>query len=251
MTSPRVVLFQARLPDDPMRAHEVACFIDQSHLPADAITPVNMAVDDFGPADLEGFDAAMVGGSGDFSVVVRGFAWHERLLHLMREIVDRGMPMFASCFGFQALVQAHGGELVRNLERAEVGTFDITLTSAGAADPLFGDLPRTFAAQLGHLDGATRLPDGMTHLAHSALHPFQALRVDGLPIVASQFHPELCRRTNLDRFLNYLRHYKDADDSIEEATARAQSRCRESPEASRLIGRFLEVEVGYVPSSQA
>ena len=67
-------------------------------------------------------------------------------------------PAFASCWGFQALARALGGEVVTDLVRAEVGTFEIQLTAAGRSDPLFGPLGERFLAQLGHQDVVTRLP---------------------------------------------------------------------------------------------
>ena len=41
------------------------------------------------------------------------------------------------------------------------------LTEEGASDPLFGQLPRRFIAQMGHFDRAIELPSGVPNLATS------------------------------------------------------------------------------------
>jgi len=150
-------------------------------------------------------------------------------------VIPQRLPTFASCFGFQAIVRAGGGEVVRDPSRAEVGTFDISVTPAGAADSLFSDLSRGFPAQLGHKDHATGLPSGCTHLAGSERSPFQALRIDGTQIVATQFHPELDRAANLYRYQRYRDAYAGsaADDDSEVVDG-----LLETPEATALLPRW-------------
>jgi GMP synthase (glutamine-hydrolysing) len=118
-----------------------------------------------------------------------------------------------------------------------VGTFDLELTDEGQADPLLGTLPARFEAQLGHNDRAASLPDGVVHLASSRLCAYQALRIPGKPIWATQFHPELDRETNLDRYRRYRANYGVR--VAENATA--EDVFRESPESSGLLKDFLDL----------
>jgi len=145
------------------------------------------------------------------------------------------LPTFASCFGFQSIVRTGGGHIVRDPSRAEVGTFEIGVTSAGTDDPLFGSVSPTFPAQLGHKDHATGLPVGCIHLAASERSPFQALRIEGTHIVATQFHPELDRAANLYRYQRYRAAYEgsaaDNDNEVEDGLT-------ESPEATALLPRW-------------
>ncbi len=235
-----VLLLQARNPDDPILEHELACFVARSGLSRDAFRAMNLvtapALDE---TLLEGVDVVMVGGSGDYSVVKGGFVWHEPMLEFMRLIVERDMPMFASCFGFQALAMAMGSELASDPERAELGTWTMVLTEAGEADPVFGQLPKSFGAQLGHNDSVMRLADGLVCLAGSKACPVQAFRVPGKQIIATQFHPELTDRDNITRYLRYLEAYRQDGETMEEATARAEAMHRPSPEANSLIRKFL------------
>lgn len=235
----RVLLIQARTADDPMARHELEAFAARCELELEAFITFNIAIEDRENLSLNGLDAVMVGGSGAFSLVEGGFDWHQDFLSVIHTLLQAQIPTFASCFGFQALVQALGGELATDPARAELGTFPITLTDEGRTDPLFGSLPPVFDAQLGHNDSALSLPDELIHLASSERCQFQAVRMSGLPVIATQFHPELTRADNLDRFRNYLQNYKDPDHSFDEAMAYAESIHRPSPHASSLLKAFI------------
>lgn len=235
----QILLIQARVAGDPMAAHELQVFSDRCELPRDHFQTFNVATDDLKDFDVEGFDALMIGGSGAFSLVAGGFDWHSNFLDLMRHVLDLRMPTFASCFGFQGIVQALGGKLAADENCAEIGTFPITLTEAGTKDPLFGDLPHEFDAQLGHNDSAVELSDELIHLASSDCCTYQAIRVKDRPVVATQFHPELCRDDNLDRFRNYLKNYKKPGQNLEEAMAYAEEIHGPSPHACGLLHAFV------------
>jgi GMP synthase (glutamine-hydrolysing) len=235
----RILLLQARTPGDPILAHEFECFARAAGVEESAFTCLNMVETTPEPSMLDGHALVMVGGSGDYSVVKGGFEWHEPLLEMMRAVVEAKLPMFASCFGFQSLVQALGGELVSDPELAEIGTMEVTLTEAGERDPLFGDLPKMFHAQLGHNDSAHTLPDDLILLAGSARCPHQAVRHRSAPIVATQFHPELTDRDNITRYLRYLNAYKADELTPDEAIALAESMHQPSPHANALVRQFL------------
>ena len=124
---------------------------------------------------------------------------------------------------------------MRDPSRAEVGTFGIEVTADGADDPLFSSLTAGFPAQLGHKDHATGLPSECIHLPGSERSPFQALRIEGTQIVATQFHPELDRAANLYRYQRYRDAYAgsaaDNDDEVE-------SGLTETPESTALLPRW-------------
>jgi GMP synthase (glutamine-hydrolysing) len=238
----KVLLLQARNADDPMAAHEHACFVERTGLEAGQIVAHDLCQ---GPPRSERarmFDAVMVGGAGDYYVSKGNLPEFEAFLELLRDLIARGRPTFASCFGYQSLVRALGGEVIFDPDNTEVGTFELTLSAAGREDPLFGHLPQTFLAQMGHKDRAAVNPDGIPNLAGSERCPLQAFRIPGLPIWASQFHPELDRKTNQDRFRHYLEGYATYMSAAERQAA--LDGFRESPEASELLKRFLELVFG-------
>lgn len=236
----RILLVQARTIDDPMRAHELAAFARRTELEEACFRIFNVATDSVEHFTVDDIDCVMVGGSGAFSVVDGGFDWHEGFLNIMRDLVRRRVPTFASCFGFQALVQALGGELKKDVDKAELGTHELSLTEQGKSDSLFGRLPERFDAQFGHNDSAVVLPEDLLHLAQTPRCPYQAVRVKGAPIVATQFHPELDMSGNLDRFQNYLEHYKSEGQDFEQAMAYARSIHRPSPRSGELLRFFIE-----------
>ena len=241
-----------------MAAHEVECFADNCDLSRGAFEIFNVVAGDFSALEVDGFDGVVVGGSGDFSLVEGGFGWHGDYLELLRRILDVGVPMFASCFGFQGIAQALGGRLAANEAYSEIGTYQVELTDRGCRDPLFGELPEVFDAQLGHKDSVVELPDEAMHLARSERCEYQALRVADRPVIATQFHPELTRERSLDRFRNYLEDYKPKGLDVEEAMEHAREQHRPSPKACELLERFAErlrdgssVEVRAVGTTEA
>lgn len=240
--TPRILLLQARNGDDPVRQEERQSFSDKTGLPLENIVPHDLLAGPPEFATVARFDAIMVGGSGDYYVSKRSLPHFDLQLDSLAEVVERGQPMFASCFGFQLLVQALGGRIVHDTANVEVGTYDITLTEQGRRDPLLGIMPPTFAAQLGRKDRAERLPEGVVHLARSERIPYQAFRVPARPIWATQFHPELDLLSNRLRFDRYLKGYAAHMSEAEQAAARA--RFRESPHTDRLLPAFLELVFG-------
>jgi GMP synthase (glutamine-hydrolysing) len=237
-----LLLLQARLPDDPMKEHERQCFVRASGLEDGDVVTWSLLDGPPSAVQIRRFDALTVGGSGDFYVTQENLPRFDELLERLREVVDDGHPTFASCFGYQLLVRALGGEIVHDSDNTEVGSFDLVRTVEGAADELFGTLPATFVAQLGHKERAARHPDGVPNLAASQRSPFQALRVPNKPIWATQFHPELDRETNLDRFRHYLSAYAAYMDA--EQREEIVTKFRESPETSALLGRFFALVFG-------
>ncbi len=236
----QILILQARTLDDPMLRHEQACFVEQTGLPSEHHHFCNLTDHQATYEILDQAEAVMVGGSGAFSVVTGGFDWHEHMLEAMRHIADRKVPMLGSCFGFQALVQALGGTLAKDEAQKEAGTFDISLTPAGKLDSIFGTMPETFLAQLGHNDSVVHLPESFELLAYSERCRTQGIRLKGTPIIATQFHPELSRKRNLERYLHYIENYREPHETAEEAMDRAGRAVKESPQASRLVREFLE-----------
>jgi len=222
-----------------MAAHELACFVEALGVDGDAVTRWDLTAGPPTAEALERSDAPLVGGSGQFSVLDGEPFIHQFIDFLADTVVQRQVPTFASCFGFQGLVVAGGGEVVEDKVNAEVGTFDIELTVEGAADPLLGSLAPRFQAQLGHKDRAERLPAGMTHLARSVRSPIQALRVEGTPIFATQFHPELNKEANITRYLRYWDEYGSGDPADDPILQSMQ----DTPSASALLPRWVAQEL--------
>jgi GMP synthase (glutamine-hydrolysing) len=238
----RFILLQARHHDDPMLTRERRSFAEHLDVPEEQVAPLHLLDGPVGPADLGRGDALLIGGSGDYYVSKDHLPHAEAVFDLLREVAARGFPTFASCFGFQLMVRALGGEIVHDPQTTEVGTLDLALTAEGRCDPLLGQLPERFAAQLGRKDRAARMPPGVPNLAASDLNPHQALRLPGRPVWATQFHPELTAEENRARFERYLAGY--AGHMSDEEREAALARFRPSPEANSLLRRFVRLVFG-------
>ncbi len=245
----KILLLQARHQQDFALREERESFAKLTGLSVAQIVPFDLLTSTPTLLDVKRYDALMVGGSGDYYVSKGNLPGHSAVLELLRAVVEEGHPTFASCFGFQLMVQALGGKIIYDPERMEVGTFPLALTPAGQADALFCTLPPTFQAQLGHKDRAAKLPDGVLNLASSKLSPYQALRIPGKSIWATQFHPELTRETNLGRFKIYMDGYtKTMSPEVIEATLAG---FQESHAANALLARFVQLVFGGEPTQIA
>jgi len=231
----RFCLLQARNADDPARDEELDCFAGRLGVPREAVRPVDMLTATPSTDLWKSHDAVLVGGSGEYSVLDGHGAIGEWIDFLGRT-ARAGQPTFASCFGFQMLTLALGGQVAHDEDNAEVGTFHVSLTEAGRADPLFGQLPGAFWAQEGHKDRATVLPPGVHHLASTVRAPYQAIRVGDSPVYATQFHPELDWQDQRLRFMRYFEMYSGVF-GVEDAHAMADE-FKPTPESCSLLGRF-------------
>lgn len=240
----KILLLQARDGNDPMLRHELECFSERTGLDVDQFLTLNLATQSWDDDHvLDRISAVMVGGSGDYSLATGGFYWHDHYLDLMRRVIRKKVPTFASCFGFQAIVQAFGGRILKDPLSSEVGTFEIMLTEEGAQEPLFATAAPAFEAQLGHNDSAApELPDNLVNLAFSERTAVQAISVKGAPVVATQFHPELSMDANIVRYMRYLHAYNPGLDD-ENAMRESERIHRPSPVANELLRRFLDLYV--------
>lgn len=237
---PRFTLLQCRNPDDPVRAEELTCFADRLGVPERNIRPLDILTD---PLDsvFDGVDCVLVGGSGDYSVL-DPLPQIDRFVGVLVDAVARDFPMFASCFGFQALAKGMGGLIVHDEDNAEVGSYELTTLPGAPEDPLFREVPQTFVAQLGHKDRAETLPASLIPLARSERVSYQAFRVAGAPIYGTQFHPEMTHLDNRRRLERYMHKYGTTLFGPEEAQRRLDSH-RPSPHANALLPRFVRMFV--------
>ncbi len=235
----KFLLLQARNPGDDAGEHERLAFREILEIGGAALRSWDLLAGP-PPFDLVAeHDCVLVGGAGEYGIGDAGeHPWLARFIDFCGELAARGSPTFASCFGFQAMVAAAGGAVKQDVARAEIGTFEVTLTDAGRADPLFGPLGPRFYAQFGHKDRALGVPSGLVNLASSARCAFQAFTVPDKPIYATQFHPELSMERNRERFHRYIQNYvrPEMPDTAEQMLASF----RETTEASSLLRRYVE-----------
>lgn len=233
----KIFLLQFR-PDPVMADHELELVVRFSNRPATDFVPVDATTESLTLDLLDGADAILLGGSGDY-LISRGDI--PEILSALKPVLEearrRQIPTLGICFGAQILTHAFGGRVEKDEARAEVGTFLVTKTEEGSADELFRDLPLSFDAQLGHKDHLTVLPSGAVHLASSERSVHQAWKFPDAPVYALTFHPELDQDGVLYRVDYYATEYK----LTPEIVAGMKAALRPSPEASTLIAKFLDL----------
>ena len=231
----RYLLLQLRNPEDPMRSQEVRCFQRVLHCDSDRITGWDLLANTPTLAELQQHDMVLLGGSGEYSATSDA-AWLEPILECLQEIHHQSKPTFASCWGFQAMARAMGGTVIKDMERAELGTHWLHLTEAGHEDPIFGPLGDMFGGQMGHEDRVSELPDDAVLLASTDLVENQAYRFRDKPIYCTQFHPEL----NVEDLMGRVEQYPEYIHRIcGMPPERFGELLTETPETEALISRFI------------
>ena len=231
----KYLLIQARNDSDIAKPEEHTSFAKQLGVSKESIIQFDIFSEEMTPAAAEEYDAILVGGSGEYSVLDK----HPTIMRFndfVGELSNIGKPMFASCFGFQALALALGGRVVKDPDNAEVGSFVLERTEAAKNDVLFGRLPPSFIAQLGHQDQASILPDCAINMASSVRTVHQAFRLSNSNVFATQFHPELTDLDNRLRFQRYMHIYGKLFGEVE--ANRILNSHQPSPESNQLLRDF-------------
>lgn len=190
------------------------------------------------PRPLDEYGAVLVFGGSMHADQEHLHPWLREEDALIRDFVERRVPLLGVCLGAQLLAKAVGGHVYRAPE-GEVGWFPVELTDAAADDPVVGALPRRFLALDWHLY-TWDVPPGAVELARSERYT-QALRV-GDRAWGVQFHAEVNTaivRTWLDDSENAPSNREEMAHSLDEHMEDWNRIGRE------LCGAFLEVASAF------
>ena len=173
--------------------------------------------------------------SGSAASVADHSPWTLAAMKLLRDALDKGLPILGVCFGHQLLGETVGGlGSVRQMARPEVGFRTVDLKRG---DPLFDVLPASFRTFHTHGDEVRPQP-GFEVMGHSKGCPVQAIRVPGKPAWGVQFHTEYSRATQRDLLHRRRERHPELDLDPEAELADAP----DTPAQARaLFGRFLEL----------
>ena len=188
------VLLATRAEDVPAD-EEYALFLRFTGLSPDELVRVRLEAEPMPPLDLDELSGIFVGG-GPFNASdppAKKSAVQNRVeaefASLLDDVVERDFPFLGACYGV-GTVGVHEGATIDGTYREPISVVPVTLTEAGASDPLLHGMPRTFEAFVGHKEAITVLPASAVLLASSPDCPVQMFRV-GQNVYATQFHPEL------------------------------------------------------------
>ena len=190
----------------------------------------------FGQEVLSGYNALLVGGASEASVLEpENYPAVPYCIALLEHCMAVDFPVFASCFGFQLAVLALGGQIIRDKQDFEMGSIPISLRPAAAGDILFRDVPNNFHAIAVHRERSVHCPPGAIELAYTdaCCHAF---RVRSKRFWACQFHPEVDRPTLISRLTIYQENYTEDRNHLDEVLNSSV----DTPESNALIGKFVE-----------
>ena len=191
-TRPRVLVFQH------MELAHPGIFRDCLRADGIAWDVVALQAGDPIPA-LGDYDALLVMGGAQDVWQEEEHPWLRPEKQAIREaVVERGMPYLGICLGHQLLAAALGGE-VRPAVTPEVGIFEVELSEAGRASPLFAGLAARSRFLQWHAAEVVTPPAGAAVLASSSSCAVQALAVGGRAF-GLQFHAEVDAPTLADWF---------------------------------------------------
>ena len=117
------------------------------------------------PGDPRDYDVVMVFGGAMHADHEDRHPWLADEKAMLRELLDRGVPLLGVCLGAQLLAEAAGGS-ARRASAPEIGWHEVDVTAEGAPDPVLGALAPKFTAFQWHSYEFT-LPPGATALARS------------------------------------------------------------------------------------
>jgi GMP synthase-like glutamine amidotransferase len=139
---------------------------------------------------LDGFSHIILTGSE--SSILEPKPWFAEEAELIRNAVERGVPILGSCFGHQMLVYALSGpEFLRRSEPPEVGWAQIEQIGP---DPLFEGLPNPWSTFVYHFDEVADPPDPWRKLGQTRHCDTHVLRYGDRPAWGIQPHPEISSR---------------------------------------------------------
>lgn len=182
--------------------------------------------------DPSAYSGAVLTGSP--AMVTDKRPWSEYAAGWLREALVAGLPLFGVCYGHQLMAHAFGGKVGYNRNGLASGTCDVLLTPEGLADPLTGELPARFPANLAHSQSVAELPDGAVVLARAGHDPHHLVRY-APRAVGAQFHPEFDEST----MKTYLDFFARELPSRAGNFAAEREFVKPTPEAAGLIARFL------------
>lgn len=151
------------------------------------------------------------------------------------KVVAEGIPFLGICLGGQLLADIFGAPVTSG-KNCEKGSLAVTLTPAGAADPLFAGIDGSFTTFQWHND-TFAIPQGGVLLVSSPVCPNQAFR-HGKSAYGLQFHPEMNAET-VDVWARWTEETAPRADEFLAAFARTEEAYRAA--SWRLLANFIRI----------
>ncbi|HSE83825.1 MAG TPA: gamma-glutamyl-gamma-aminobutyrate hydrolase family protein [Thermodesulfobacteriota bacterium] len=137
---------------------------------------------------LESYDGLVILGGPMNVYETDKYPFLEMEDRLIKETIERQMPVLGICLGAQLIAKALGAGVTKNREK-EIGWYPLKISEEARGDELFKYLNKEETVFQWHGD-TFEIPKGAVHLAESPLCKNQAFRF-GSNVYALQFHIEV------------------------------------------------------------
>lgn len=222
---------------DISEAHEQKCMgvvLKGMDIEMEFLSAVKGGLPDEVPEDAA---AVIFGGSAQYYISHgdgKG-SWLEETYDFIDKVIEKNIPFFGVCFGYQLLTLKYGARIVEDEAMRETGSFEVTQLDAAKNDPVFKDIPEKFIAQFGHKDTIVDIPETLIPLCKSERVACEGVRVKGKDAWGILFHAELTRDLIRERIEIFPDYAKDP-----EHLERVMKALSESPWASQVMINFVE-----------
>lgn len=234
-----IAIIQVR--KDASREHEQKAFIAQLGLQPEQLQFFDIYTDSIEPEQLvNSVDGIILPGSAENVSKGEPENHIETLKQIVHSAVDRKKPLFGICYGAHLIAEAMGGVVEYKPETKELASVEMFRLATAEGDPLFSDVPEEFIANCTRTDDIVELPLQAIPLVNSNTIQFHAFKLIGVPVWATQFHPELDQQFERERLQLGYDLYKDKFFSSIEELHMLKEGVQDTPEASSLLRKFIE-----------
>ncbi len=197
----------------------------------DALDPASFQTN----VDLDKYDSVIFGGSElsfegqntkDERILALGLSC--LLTPLVKKIVRERKPTLAICFGHQIFGSVFGAPVKKDKCRGKAGSFKVELNERGQKDPLFKGVDKEFFAAYMHQDALFGCPKQAKVLAKGERCSCAVIKY-ATNVYTLQFHPELNKKTLLDRLKKYPQYLNGAT---------PEKVVKDMPEMSKILRNF-------------
>jgi GMP synthase-like glutamine amidotransferase len=126
--------------------------------------------------------------TGSEASIVETEDWVDEEIEVIKQALEKGLPILGSCYGHQLLAMAlRGPAHVRRCLQPEVGWIPIRVLRRS---DLLGEAGTAYTFSI-HFDEAINLDEDFVILASTPACPVQAFELKNRPVWGVQFHPEI------------------------------------------------------------